>query len=332
MLSSGCWASGCFLCSPACLFYRIHVRPTAPWRGEVFSCAWKLRLRLKATTHVGNSTQVEHLTLEPGTGERKNSFVASLISATLPPLPDLGTRFVAQTNYVDKTAQIPMTDNIAPTVQCAEVGYNPGVLRSCRIPKTACTNCRDADGMVRCDYPEVASPMDYLNDSSALLPKFDGPTWIWQEKGEIIAESKFGTVQVQIKVQGLKVQLAEDLSLCTLQVKDFGGSRSSSQGATLRYVCMTDFGNVSAHAHCKTLSFAVRCDDSQTVRTQKIFTDLARVNEQCTLSCPGGNTQFHLSASLHYAHREYVAEDGRKRKRSRSRFPFPKYFPLGGTH
>lgn len=305
MSSSGCWTAGCFLCSPACLFYRVHVRPTAPWRGEVFNCAWSLRLKMKATIHIGNSTQVEHLTLGPGARERNGSFVASLISATLPPLPSLGTRFVAQTDYMEKVAQMPMSDVIVPTAQCAEEDGSD-FLRSCKIPRAACTNCRDTDGLVRCDCPEVASPMDYLNDSSALLPKFDGPTWIRQEKGELIAESKFGTADVQIKVQGLKIQLTEDLSLCTIQVKDFGGSRSSAQGAKLQYICTTDFGNASAHAHCQSLSFAVRCDETKIVRTQQIFTELARINEQCTLSCPGGDTQFHLRASLHYAHREYV--------------------------
>lgn len=153
-------------------------------------------------------------------------------------------------------------------MECSKIEVSRPFLSKCRIPKAACANCRDADGMVRCDCPENTSPMDYLNDSAALLAKFDGPTWIRQDKSELIAESLFGTAEMQIKVQGLKLQLSEDLNVCTLQVKDFGGSRSSSQGATLRYVCTTNFGSASAHAHCQTLSFAIRCEDTETIRTQ----------------------------------------------------------------
>jgi len=293
----------CLVCNiPACLFFRTFAVPTSSKVFEVFKCpTWETEVKVLMSIHIGNKTE-EHVTvLHPAQTSSHNHVKLTLNNPFIPPTPLLSSYFI--TDGTRASLLYGASPRGQPTVG------QVGALQCQSLEKAKAFDCYFPAGICSC-HPGFSKPhctcseMDhetFFSDSQTVLPLNKQGVQIHYEKDELVATFGYNSaVQIQVSIQGLRVITRIDTNTCELSSIDAKGCYNCLKGATLSVMCHTNFGEALATVDCKQHNFLVPCNKTGIRSTATVNFDKANLNEQCTITCPGGSKNFVLTGTLAY--------------------------------
>lgn len=203
-----------------------------------------------------------------------------------------------------------MTDNLRTailprhsshlSVQCPSLAHAVAFNTSCLVPREICPYCTTVDKRAKC-VCEPFRPLQYLNDSKAILPQRVGATVLKQQNGHVFSDTQLSDLQLQLSFDKLTLKTKMDFSQCSLEPVSLVGCGSCGSGATWSYFCTTDFGETLGHVFCPSSNFSVVCTSSKVLRQVILTLPSGRISEKCRLMCPHSVSEVPLQGSLHLA-------------------------------
>ena len=303
--SCGCWACNCFNCGSACFFYRNYAESTSPTIYEVFRCpTWSYEVEVYARVLLQGQTSSHRFILQPGIPSSWNHMRVTLIATTTPQLPVLGSKFLtdgSRTVLVQASASGQPVTGTLGQLQCASKTRARDF--DCFLPKDIC-NCDVADDRVRCNCDEQ-SYESLFDDTDRLLPLMTNGVHLTPVGGSVTAALEYNSaLELQVSLEGFRLTVKVDKSSCLFQDVTISGCYSCVTGAKIQYTCRTDFGEALAHVQCGSATFSTLCTPTGLKATATLMFDHAKISEICVASCPAGDSEFNIEASLVFISKE----------------------------
>ena len=302
----GCWANGCFICSSACLFFRVYALPTTKTSYEVFTCPiWTVTVETTFTFErlTGKSDTIS-LTLSPGLKQTWRNIKATLIGTVVPPSPILGTTFLSdgvKTAAVSSSpAQHPISGTIG-SLQCAnkEIADN---FNGCYLSKDICT-CYARHIKMDCNCYNL-NLETIMESKQRLLPlNMHGISLIGSGKNIYAEYTSISSLELQIQMTDMSLFYTFIPTKCTIAPNKLLGCYTCTTGAELKYSCTTsipDARDVLASISCPSTKFTSICNPTGEEITVSLSFTVSAIDETCTVYCPGGSTEFRLQGQLMY--------------------------------
>ncbi|KAI1722128.1 phlebovirus glycoprotein g2 domain-containing protein [Ditylenchus destructor] len=283
----------CGLPTTSCLFYRTYAYPLTDTVYEVFTCPdWRYGIKIELQLEVNQQVETTELTLVEGLVTHwKNISISPLIVAQ-PPAPVFGRHFIT-----DGT-NVAMVTSFASDLHCANASAAKEF--KCTIRQEACTDCVDVGQIIHCKCKDV--PIEDLMENPELrLPLMVGRYEVKNSAKDVFVESHHNPIRLFTKVESLRVVAATDGSTCTIRPINLTGCYRCDTGGELAFECSTDFGNALATVTCaENLIFTQACNTNLSQYSTVLHFDSPDVDTNCTVECPGSNTEFRLKGELRY--------------------------------
>ncbi|VDK40481.1 unnamed protein product [Cylicostephanus goldi] len=297
--SCGCLICGCFLCMDSCLFYRYYALPQSPQVYTVFNCpVWEFTVEAKITKQQGTKTESIDVRLQPGQTYDWDSVRLSLIGTMLPQLPIFGTTFVTDGNITAVTKPAYRGQMIPHTIgqlQCTNASEAKAF--RCSFPSDVCT-CTPTMNHVSCSCSDGEVKKVFQTSSLPLIMK---NVMIFQKENEIVAKTNMGSaVQLQIVTDNMKLASKRQNTTCIITTSDIVGCYNCLSAAYANISCQSRDGEVTAQVTCGNQHQIAVCTPTGHINKLVFVFDSSLVEENCTLACPGGSTDFLLKGRLHY--------------------------------
>uniref|UniRef100_A0A914XK33 Phlebovirus glycoprotein G2 fusion domain-containing protein n=1 Tax=Plectus sambesii TaxID=2011161 RepID=A0A914XK33_9BILA len=291
--SCSCWPCGCFLCSPACLFYRVYALPTTLDVFEVYHCpSWNVHLKINATllTAMGSATQ--QLLVEPGQTTSWNNIKITLESLSLPPIPTLDSTFI--TNGKTTTVLSKGDEGAVAQLTCttASQAYN----MSCHLQPDLC-NCQPAGDRVNCLCRETSATNEAITNQN-LPAVVGGVLWLRPEGDSVSTLLPLTAATVRVSIKGMKIATQIDIDTCHIKEASLTGCYNCDNGTELTIQCQTGFGQAIAHVSCATTSFHLDCSPQPQTQAIRLHLSQSDIDENCQVTCPAATTSFQLKGKL----------------------------------
>lgn len=286
---------GCFLCEPACLFYRnyaVHVNKTV---GSVFQCTddWELQVALSVKLEKGHWSAASEVSFKLDAPKKQvDGIEYTLVSVTSPPATRLSSHFVTDGL---RTAIIPNGFVEKPQLRC--LTKDDAANFNCTFEAGMC-ECHPASNRMSCQCSEY-SPLMHLSEHRQMLPTKLGSTTIKQALGKVYSEISVINVEFQVNFRNYHVAVQTDNNACDLTPEPLLGCGNCGQGALFGFSCKTDFGNNIGHVYCPSVNFSVVCDKAGTKRETYLALPSGEIDGTCSLACPTSNKTFNLYGTLH---------------------------------
>uniref|UniRef100_A0A1I7WZT9 Phlebovirus_G2 domain-containing protein n=2 Tax=Heterorhabditis bacteriophora TaxID=37862 RepID=A0A1I7WZT9_HETBA len=291
-----CITCGCLSCASACFFTRIYATQTDDQILEVISCEWELETEVKATIESSSSIRDLSFLLLPGGTQRAGNLEITLSNV--------------MHDKLDSSAGIFVMDN-SSTAVLDEFGEAAAKILECQSKEKAkqmeCSlkgadecKCHTADDRTVCNCPEKRDPTNTIERKI-------------RRYGKIISKESSGTVAViegiatiQIVARGFSAQTIFDLAHCKMESAEINGCYGCEEGATMKYICKSDFGSQLAHITCGTVQTTVRCDTTGRKRGVTMKFDHSSINEDCEIQCAASKEKFKLIGQLSFGMMESI--------------------------
>ena len=299
----GCWANQCFLCSNACLFFRTFAKPTSDTIFEVFTCPiWTVSVDVTATFEllVGKSNSID-LKLTPGVKKTWKNLQITLIGATLPPAPILGTTFLTDGTRTAVATTSPAQQPVSGTIgslQCKNRDdaqqFNP-----CYLAKDLCT-CYPQDDRIGCNCYNLELEQLLLDKHRTLPLRIYGLNLQGTGTNLYAHYSSIASLEIQVQMKELRLFYMHSPTTCTITTKPLEGCYSCLTGATLSLTCTTnpDGEDTLAEVVCPNTLFSTSCTPKGKTATVTLAFKEATINEKCFVYCPGGKTEAEIKGTL----------------------------------
>ena len=302
----GCWGNGCFICSSACLYFRVYAQQTTTTVYEAFTCPiWTLTVATTFTfERLTGKSDTMVISLSPGIQQSWKNLRATLIGAILPPVPLLGTTFLTDGNKTAIVATSPAQQPISGTIgalQCAnkEIATE---FNNCYLSKDVCT-CYARHTKMDCNCFNL-NLESVINNKQRLLPlNMHGISLIGSGKDIYAEYTSISSLELQIQMKDLSLFYTFTPTKCNIELKNFSGCYSCTTGAQLKHSCITSIpetNNVLASISCPSTRFSTICSSTGSDSTIALAFKVAAIDETCTVFCPGGSTEFKLQGELMY--------------------------------
>ena len=299
--SCGCISCGCFLCSPGCLFWRNYALPKSETIFEVFSClSWQTRLKIDATIQVGNKTTQHTFNLTPGQTAAYNHIKISLISASLPTVPALQSKFVTDYRRIALTAASEPGQQVPGTVgdfQCRT--HEDARDFKCSFSPNGCT-CHATETQIRCVCQEDLMSKLFSTDESLLPVEFGGTIFQGVERTVMASYKHPTSVQVQLETQDLVTTITTNTA-CNIQFGELHGCYNCVNGAEVKATCTTSFGTSQAFIDCDGAAASMHCDNTGHQELIKFQLHHNKIEIECKIKCSMIETRTTLRGSLVFA-------------------------------
>uniref|UniRef100_A0A914ELN7 Integrase catalytic domain-containing protein n=1 Tax=Acrobeloides nanus TaxID=290746 RepID=A0A914ELN7_9BILA len=262
-----CWGCMSFYCDAACLFWRLYAVPYSSTFFEKFSCIFYeplLTIRASIETHEVTS---HDFTLAPGTSESWNKIKLTLNSLVTSSIPILDSMFVTdgvKTAIVTSASEHQLSKFVCKSiVQMANFQWE--------FTQDVC-KCQTVQDTMHCVCGEQIIEK-YLKDEDLLLPSLYNNSGIIHAKGR--------------DFDGLSLAVEVENNVYHWHVYNLTGCYDCRRGATLTYICTTDFGEAHGHVECTNeLRFSIICDKYGTPRNVTLFFNTPHVSYGCHIRCP----------------------------------------------
>jgi hypothetical protein len=317
------WPCGCGLVGTSCIFYRPHAVPASNTVYELISCpTWEQRIGVEILLEgVTNATLSTRETLIPGITHRWRNVSFTPVAISQPPVPVLGKRFLFDGKSMAMAGEV-KSELFCPDKSSAEE-FN------CSIPSTACPRCTadHVEEKVFCQCKEAVLEGRMANPEE-VLPMNVGRLIIDHKGRDIFTETSYSPVQVMIKFEGLRLALQHDLTKCHGTGENVTGCYNCNSGAVLNFGCRADFGSAMAEVNCGDGTyFTARCDEKGGIENISLAFNMAEVHTNCTIKCPGGDSNFSIIGHLRYIPLKFREELGMAKTEEKMPEPGEEWWP-----
>ncbi|KAI1693215.1 phlebovirus glycoprotein g2 domain-containing protein [Ditylenchus destructor] len=287
----------CALPTASCLFYRTFAVPTTDTVYETFSCPdWRYGVEVFLQTEINSTVENVNVSLIEGLTSHWKDISMSTVSITRPPAPVFSRQFITDginTAMIDKFA----SHLFCPNASAAESF-------SCEVSPEACTNCQQAvtkEGVTVSCHCRDQQIEEIIDNPNFRLPTMAGRYEVKNKGKEVFTESHHTPVQLIVKIDSMKVIAAIEGSTCNIKPYNLSGCYRCDTGGEFHFECSTDFGQALATVKCSDNTFFTQSCNKTALQYSTVlhFTE-ADINTNCTVECPGGNTQFYLQGQLQY--------------------------------
>ncbi len=305
--SCGCWGCKCFLCSSACLFYRVYGIPSSQNIFEVFSCPlWQYKIIAKIKLELSDKSDAHEFVLRPGVEQSYGGIKIALISATSPPVPMLGTNFLTDRSRTVMIKTAASGQPVAGMVGDLQRGTRAKAENfDCFMANNLC-QCEGRESYVMCSCINRQLEDLFMKAEYVLPLTSQGINVISTEKGVEAEFQNVAALEIQVSMEGVRFSTKIDKSKCTIRPESFMGCYACLTGGKLSYECKAEFGDVVAHIVCGQGSFSTRCNEEGVKSTASMAFSKAKIKETCEVSCPGGVTHFEIEATLVYIEKQRI--------------------------
>ncbi|VDO67032.1 unnamed protein product [Heligmosomoides polygyrus] len=290
---------GCFFFSPSCLFYKYYAAPTSNITYTIFTCpVWELTVAAEMTQQPQQEKQTHPVTLTPGRATRINDVTLSLIATISPQLPLLTSTFITDGSKTAMTMKVQANELTPATpaqLQCSSESEAKNF--KCRFASRACS-CSTGPYKATCTCPE-GEVSKYLREN--LLPLTTKNVMIENYADTIAAHTQVGSaLQVHINMDNVKIVSIQNHATCSIESSSLEGCYSCLLGARVTIVCYSTEKTTTADIICGQQQQITTCTETGKLSEVIFHFNTPTVSTRCTVSCPGGNTSFHLSGVLIY--------------------------------
>lgn len=300
--SCGFLLCGCFTPGTGCLFYKYYVEERTKTVYEVFSCdSWRIEVQLRVSK-MSNPHSGQTVTLTTGSREQiqleKATVRLALISLIAPPAPLANKKVLSDGTkmaVVDMMSQRQYIYGGRGMLQCST--RETAERLKCFLSPTVCRcNTGETSARIRCPSQNMENAIDEVG---ATLPMRFGRNVIFKKGNSIaVSYSDMASLEIQMEITGLRIYKFLRNSTCQLRPESLEGFCADPEGAILRYRCQSDFGTATATVICGEEKFIGMCDPDPKERRVKLMFNEAEIEQNCSVTCPGGKTFFMLYAKL----------------------------------
>ncbi|KAI1722064.1 phlebovirus glycoprotein g2 domain-containing protein [Ditylenchus destructor] len=283
----------CGLPTTSCLFYRTYAYPLTDIVYEVFTCPdWRYGIKVDLQLEVNQQVETTELTLMEGLVTHWKNISISPLIVTQPPAPVFGRHFIT-----DGTS-VAMITSFASDLHCANASAAKEF--KCSIRQEACTDCTDVGQIIHCKCKDLPIE-DMIENPEYRLPLMVGRYEVKNSAKDVFVESHHNPIRLFTKVESLKVVAATDGSTCTVIPVNLTGCYRCDTGGELTFECSTDFGSALATISCgENLIFTQACTTNLSQYTTVLHFETSDIDTNCTVECPGSQTEFGLKGKLRY--------------------------------
>ena len=305
--SCSCWSCHCFICSSACIFWRIFTVPKSDTVYEIFECpSWTYQIHVKLRMEANNNSWNEELFLVPGLGKTIRKLNVAVVALTPPELPLLTTQFITDGNKVTMIRGSMHGQPISGTIGMIQCPTRDDASKmNCReLPHDIC-NCVPRDESVACYCREVILEDIFSNSQRTLPLEHQGITLVGQANDIHASLQGTSALELQLAFSGYQLTTKFDKSRCTINPYKLNGCYKCLSGAKFIYGCQVNFGTAQAYVTCETTQFVALCpsDNSKSVT---LALRQPNIKEKCKVYCPGGETEFVLEGKLVFIEEEHI--------------------------
>lgn len=210
----------------------------------------------------------------------------SLISTTLPPVPSFGSHFITdgqRTAVMQANTQGEPIAGIIGSLQCQT--REAASKLQCNLTESC--SCQGQENKVSCMCTDgVLEPIFQKPDQ--LVPLTVGGIAITGSGTKLEAEfNHIASLQMQIQLEGLRLETKHKKNRCNITVHEFGGCYSCLTGAKMRFTCTTNFDEALALVTCGRTEFSTICSTVGKPISTILNFNRAAVKETCRVQCPG---------------------------------------------
>uniref|UniRef100_A0A1I7W8B8 DUF5641 domain-containing protein n=1 Tax=Heterorhabditis bacteriophora TaxID=37862 RepID=A0A1I7W8B8_HETBA len=263
MESCACFHCGCFLCTPACLFYKIIPEYMSTTIYELFSCSsFSIQITAQIALNINGQESITNtITITLGRTFRWNNIIFNVISTSLPHAPLLRYSFPRKMNN-NKVRVNPPTSagqqfNDIGQLYCrsheeasnSKYEFNPDVC-----------NCHSNGDAINCNcaYHNYSA---LFENNEFLLPLSLGPLNLRQHPTNMIEVevSTLANIQLQVTARNLSISTKSYDNICNTTVSAFSGCYQCNTGAIGNVTCFSNFGTVFGEIECAKQYYTVKC-------------------------------------------------------------------------
>jgi hypothetical protein len=303
-----CIANSCFYCTSSCLFYRTYATPSSETTFEIFTCpiwSWSTKVTLRLSQQ--NETITQTFELEFGKQLTWNNMRLTLISVSEPPLPILHSKWITDGTRVARIEAADSGQPLAGTFGSLQCGNRQAAEKfECILAPNLC-QCNPTDEKAVCTCSSQSLERLFENPERLLPLTMETITLSGQgTKVEAEVQQNLG-LEMQISLEGLKLQKKIDQSKCTITPRTLTGCYSCLGAAKLSYECKSDFSSQLAFVRCGEAAFTAACsaDGRKGIVTMSFST--AVVDAVCVVQCSAGTTTFALKGTLVFVNKEQLS-------------------------
>ncbi|QDF82061.1 glycoprotein [Dar es Salaam virus TZ-189] len=292
---------GCFYSTSPCLFWKKLLINPSKETFEVFDCpSWRYHVDIEYKLNLGSSIKTGKIELSPGSKISKEGVKWSLNSITSPPQPILNKCIISnqkESALVECSRQGELTLGKIGEIQCPDPESAKTMKRCFSDPRII--DLQVTDRTHSC-YANLVNPNSLLSKNA--LPFMSEGLEIIDRDNSILAElSGTSSMEIQIESSNLQLTSSYDKVNCFAKFESLEGCYSCLAGAKLNLQAYTDAGETAGEVSCKGgLKFPLLLDSKPKTRSHIIHLDTGKVQEDCTLTCPGNEVPFSIKGQLFY--------------------------------
>lgn len=300
---SGCAGNGCFYCVDGCIFYRVFFSPTNENPFEVNRCSsWFYSVGLNITKSDVNGFKQSTIVLSPGSTISLDKVDYNMVSLNFPPLTHSNKCFISNGNVVGlaecNSRGTTNKGNIGE-IQCNSEHDAKRSSTACIFGNNLVNHQLNLDS-ITCDS-SIINPLLSIKESRLPLLTEEG-IYKMQNKNLKIELINDVSLEVQIDVNNLKIEQISDKATCYVTVKNFDGCYSCSLNSRIKISIKTSRGSSTATIKCPSSKGVVilSATESEIMETITMAFDKSNINEECVVSCSGGDSSFKLKGKLDF--------------------------------
>ncbi|EPB67498.1 hypothetical protein ANCCEY_13409 [Ancylostoma ceylanicum] len=291
----------CFYCNETCLFYKYYAMPTSSKIYRIFTFpTWDIQFEGMIKVKIKESTKTHQFTLHPGSPFRFNNIKLALTSTISPNHPIPSSYFITDERIIAR---------IEPAPQRHFPPNSPGLLQ-CKTKKDAASfnrmfSKRSCTCTKRVYYAACSCPngtmSSFIRNPHNQLPILTKQAAILNKGFTLMMKSSIGSAPtVQISAKGLVMASKKNNNTCKVQMQTLSDCYQCIRGATTNASCVSSEGEETTQIECGNATNLMKCTPQGTSSQLRFHFTESRIDTNCTITCPSGNTVATLRGQLEF--------------------------------
>ncbi|PIO54627.1 hypothetical protein TELCIR_24004 [Teladorsagia circumcincta] len=190
-----------------------------------------------------------------------------------------------------------LTPQTPGQLQCAS--KMDAIQFKCQFSPRTCV-CSTGAFKATCTCPE-GKMSNHLQHNA--LPFTTKNIIIEEHEDTIAARARVGSaIHVQTNVENMKIVSVQNHGKCSIMTSTIEGCYSCLLGATVTIVCYSTSDQSTADIICDDQHQIATCTQRGKITALKFHFDSPKIDINCTISCPGGQSHFLINGTLDYVH------------------------------
>ncbi|KAK6727608.1 hypothetical protein RB195_005351 [Necator americanus] len=188
-----------------------------------------------------------------------------------------------------------LTPQTPAQLQCASKA--DAITFLCRFSSRTCT-CSTGPYKATCTCPEGKMSKHLQHNTLPLISK---NVIIEKYDDTIAARTQVGSaINVQVNMENVRIVSIQNQGNCSVTSSSIEGCYSCLVGAKITVVCYSTEEQTTADITCNKQHQIATCTKRGKLAELTFHFNSPKVSTSCTISCPGGQSSFHLSGLLDY--------------------------------